>query len=397
LTKLHPIVAQLEPSAEQEPAITARGCDVVTAGAGTGKTRALVARYLALLAEGVDLRAIVAITFSKKAAREMRNRVRDEVRRYLPTADSERWPDLYRQLDAARIGTIHSLCAEILRAHPAEAGVDPRFEVLEEGQASVLRAQALEAALAWTAQDQDVACREPGRTACLFALLGERGLRIVLKAMLQERLKVRDPLAAPLACWQSALAQRQELALSALVSSAPWQEAVATLRYSAALTDSDRMEIQRRAALEAVQQAGSGTLPERLACLARLKGIVLRGGSKNSWPGGKDELDDVKAALKALRELWNAQAGLLELSLTPQDEALAGALPALHAAFELTLARYAALKQERRALDFDDLESGALAKRGAGHIGGRVPGHQQPPGRSGPAPQRRGEQALYRR
>ena len=81
---LHPIVAAMRPSPEQLPAITTWGRDVVvTAGAGAGKTLTLVARYLALLAEGTPLRAILAITFTEKAAREMRNRVRDEVRRYL--------------------------------------------------------------------------------------------------------------------------------------------------------------------------------------------------------------------------------------------------------------------------------------------------------------------------
>ena len=82
--ELHPIVLQMEPSDEQRAAIAERGRDVaVTAGAGAGKTRALVARYLALLAEGLPLRSIVAITFTKKAAREMRNRARREIRRYL--------------------------------------------------------------------------------------------------------------------------------------------------------------------------------------------------------------------------------------------------------------------------------------------------------------------------
>ena len=98
---MHPIVAQMQPSSEQEPAITARGRDVVvTAGAGAGKTLTLVARYLALLAEGLPLRAIIAITFTEKAAREMRNRVRDEVRRYLETpgldaGERERWNAVY--------------------------------------------------------------------------------------------------------------------------------------------------------------------------------------------------------------------------------------------------------------------------------------------------------------
>ena len=146
---MHPIVARMRPSAEQAPAICARGADVVvTAGAGAGKTLALVARYLALLAEGVPLRAIVAITFTKKAAREMRNRVRDEVRRYLEApgldaAERERWGAVYTELDAARIDTIHGLCGQILRSHPAEARIDPRFNILEEGRGNLLRGQAV--------------------------------------------------------------------------------------------------------------------------------------------------------------------------------------------------------------------------------------------------------------
>src|SRR5512137_2752765 len=98
---MHPIVAQMRPSPEQEPAIADRGRDVVvTAGAGTGKTRTLVARYLSLVADGLPLRSIVAVTFTRKAAREMRNRVREEIRRYqerpdLAAPERERWLALY--------------------------------------------------------------------------------------------------------------------------------------------------------------------------------------------------------------------------------------------------------------------------------------------------------------
>ena len=191
---MHPIVDQMLPSPEQTPAIRERGRDVVvTAGAGTGKTRTLVARYLALVAEGLPLRSIVAITFTRKAAREMRNRVREEVRLYLvrpDLAETERgrWQSLYAELDAARIGTIHSLCSEILRAHPAEAGVDPRFEVLEEGRGNILLGQVVDGALAWAA-DQEEAMG-------LFSLLGEGALRDTLVTMLSKRLEVE-------ACWAS--------------------------------------------------------------------------------------------------------------------------------------------------------------------------------------------------
>jgi len=193
--ELHPVVAQLSPSEEQAPAVVVRGQDVaVTAGAGAGKTRTLVARYLALLVDGVPLRSIVAITFTKKAAREMRNRVREEVRRYLETqglaaAELVFWRDIYEQLDAARIGTIHGLCAELLRHHPVEACtgefvLDPRFDMLDEGQMALLQAQAVDAALAWAADDAE--------TAHLFADFGARALGTTVARLLSQRLDVAD-------------------------------------------------------------------------------------------------------------------------------------------------------------------------------------------------------------
>ena len=158
----------------QEQAATAGGHIVVTAGAGSGKTRTLVGRYLALLEEGMPLRAIAAITFTDKAAREMRTRIRGEIADWLATDPPRRafWEASFADLDAARIGTIHSLCAQILRAHPVEAarlGVMPGFGVLEEGRAAVFLSRAVEEALAWAANDE--------AASHLYHLLGEFGVR----------------------------------------------------------------------------------------------------------------------------------------------------------------------------------------------------------------------------
>jgi ATP-dependent helicase/nuclease subunit A len=359
---LHPVVAQMHPSPEQERAIRARGRDVaVTAGAGTGKTRTLVARYLSLLAERLPLRSIVAITFTKKAAREMRNRVREEMRRYLEQADlapeeRDRWQALYAALDAARIGTIHSLCTEVLRAHPAEAGVDPRFDVLEEGQVNILRGRAVDEAMAWAADDE--------RAVALFTLLGERGLRWTLDALIRQRLDAQEVFADlpgdPLAHWQRILADRQDKVLAALIEQPEWADAVTTLRGNTATDPDDKMELQRREALAAIQEA-EGELAARLAALARLDGIRLTGGRGKAWTGGKAQVDGVKAALRSLRDLWRSQSALLALRPTPVDEALAQALPTLRAAFTFACERYGAFKRDRNALDFDDLEHGALA------------------------------------
>mgnify|MGYP001088860697 CR=1 FL=1 len=362
LQPMHPIVAQMSPSPEQQAPVLERGRDVVvTAGAGTGKTRTLVARYLSLLAEGLALRSVVAVTFTQKAAREMRNRVRDEVRRYLERAgltptEREQWQEVYTGLDAARIGTIHSLCAEILRAHPAEAGLDPRFDMLEEGRIAILRGRALEEALTWAADDE--------AAVTLFTLLGEGGLRDALDSLVKQRLDVASALAGlpadALAHWRDAIAARQGRVLDQLLALPEWQDAVSTLAGSAANAPDDPVEIQRLAALAAVGASGEG-LDERLAALSRLDGINLSGGRQASWPGGKDELGAVKAALKRLRALWKDRASVLGRRLNALDERMAAALPALRAAFATACERYEALKRERNGLDFDDLEDRALA------------------------------------
>jgi len=90
----------------------------VTAGAGTGKTTLLVDKILQkVLREDVAIDRVLALTFTEKAANEMRSRLRIELRR------AERLDGLER----AEIGTIHSFCAHVLRQFPIEAGVSPDF------------------------------------------------------------------------------------------------------------------------------------------------------------------------------------------------------------------------------------------------------------------------------
>ena len=359
------IVEQMAPSPEQRPAIESRGADVVvTAGAGAGKTRTLVARYLSLLAEGIPLRSIVAVTFTKKAAREMRNRVREEIRRflerqYLDLPERERWLAFYSELDAARIDTIHGLCGEVLRAHPAEARVDPRFEVLDEGQTGILRSQAKDAALAWAADDP--------QAVTLFALLGEGELRQRLAELMARRLDAQDAfdrMPADLAvAWRDGLHLRQALALADLLAGPDWQGCVDTLRTNQARTADDRIEIQRRLALAslALVEDARGNPEDQLAGLARLDAINLQGGSARAWSGGAAQCAEVKAAVRTLRDLWRGRPCLLQCKWGPPDDHLVQAMPGLRRLFDVAGEQYAALKEARRALDFDDLESGALA------------------------------------
>ena len=123
---------------------------VIEAAAGTGKTTALVSRIVAAIASGrATLDRIVAVTFTEKAAGELKLRLREEIERKR-TDDGEaplrraRLQDSLPQLEQARIGTIHSFCADLLSERPVEAGIDPRFTVAPPDTAQTLLKRAFD-------------------------------------------------------------------------------------------------------------------------------------------------------------------------------------------------------------------------------------------------------------
>jgi superfamily I DNA/RNA helicase len=111
---------------------------IVEAAAGTGKTTALVGRIVKIIAEGkADVGGIVAVTFTEKAAGELKLRLREKLDSARVAAGHDdvqrvRLDEALKQLEQAHVGTIHAFCADLLRERPVEAGVDPLFEVLTE-------------------------------------------------------------------------------------------------------------------------------------------------------------------------------------------------------------------------------------------------------------------------
>jgi ATP-dependent helicase/nuclease subunit A len=358
----------------QTRAATAAGNVVVTAGAGSGKTRTLVGRYLWLLEASVSLRGIVAITFTEKAAREMRTRIRKAITDWLgsgppspspshtPTLPHSFWEATFADLDAARIGTIHSLCAQILREHPVEAaglGFMPRFSVLEEGRAAVLRARAVEHALAWAADDDTA--------SYLFRTLGEFGLRTAISTLLEKRLDadvaferlVDDPLQG----WSVALLGW----LDAHTDAPEWSGILDSLAGLCADDPTDKMEIARQSVLghaEAADMARRrGDVAASLAELAKLRASTTLNGRKGNWPG--DTLAAAKEATRALRAYFDERLAPLAGPQKPAswelDAQVAGFIWSLHATYQHALASYARARRAENALDFDDLEAGGLA------------------------------------
>ena len=148
------------------------------AGAGTGKTHRLVRRYLEFLEAGLSPLEVVAVTFTEKAALELRNRVRREVRK-ASVSQKER---VLAELEAAPIGTLHALAARICREFPEEAGVPADFQVTDDLEAPLL----LEA---WLEESLLKELKGPGY-APLVDALGYEGLLDTLRAV------AKDPLAA---------------------------------------------------------------------------------------------------------------------------------------------------------------------------------------------------------
>ncbi len=137
-------MSDFKPNEEQMAAILAIDCNVsVSAGAGSGKTKVLVERFLHILEQGfseysstgqlkLDAGNILAITFTRKAAGEMKERVRKSIEKRLEKDDDCFWHKQLESLNRAQISTIHGLCSRILRENPVEVRLDPAFVLAEE-------------------------------------------------------------------------------------------------------------------------------------------------------------------------------------------------------------------------------------------------------------------------
>ena len=178
--------------AARERAVDPRFNMALEASAGTGKTSVLVDRYINLLRAGVDPSNILAITFTRKAAGEMRDRILSTlrsaaVRGELPPA---RWRDLRDRTADIAISTIDAFCLSLLSEFPLEADIDPGFSIVDETELPGL----VEESLDRTLRICRAAARDDGDVALVFAQLGERRARTGLATLLDRRLVAPDVL-----------------------------------------------------------------------------------------------------------------------------------------------------------------------------------------------------------
>ena len=165
---------------------------VLEASAGTGKTRVLVDRYINLLHAGVAPRHILAITFTRKAAAEMRARILAALheRAARSDADAALWRETRDGAGDIAISTIDAFCLSLLREFPLEADLDPGFEMADETEAPRLLEEALDGALRMS---RDLAQTDE-YVRLVFAQLGEHKLRQGLSSLINRRLVVEEAL-----------------------------------------------------------------------------------------------------------------------------------------------------------------------------------------------------------
>ncbi len=346
---------------EQYAAIHTHDCNlIVTAGAGSGKTRVLVDRFVALLDAHPDwpLPSLVAVTFTEKAAREMRDRVRQAIEQRIAKAtrdglegEIQRWRERQAALDSARIGTIHSLCAAIVRANAAELGIDPGFEVLDEIESAIVLNDALDQALGEIGSSNT--------TQGAARLLTEYGSRTV-KDVLRERIALSlESTPKPedyLDWWRSAYEENAAQVLAALRDESEFADA---LRWEPPCSDASDKLMQSWALVLTRRHtwlSPDSPVDQLLAALADwADGIKLTGGKVGAW-GGKETVDEAKRLLGLIRD--KAKSALAQIGdFGEADDKAAELLPLWGEAITCAQAIYQAFKERRRALDFDDLET----------------------------------------
>jgi ATP-dependent helicase/nuclease subunit A len=349
-------------TAEQQAALAATDRSVsLAAGAGCGKTFVLTERFLTYLDPSdvgplAELHELVAITFTEAAAREMRDRVRKRCYERLASAtdasEQQAWRKLLRSLDSARISTIHSFCAALLRSHAVEANLDPQFDQLDQASADLLRLRSLDERLRQLLLERDERVLQ---LATRFTL---RGLREHLVALLGENL---DPVIQQwrgkaanelIATWKDYFVTTTRKQIVTEFLAAPPVETVKSLCKNA-LTASPELDALFDRIPTIMVELPDSPDPAKLLSELRELAKATGPGRKKNWADESDYAIYQEAA-KSLRDLVDKSILNRPWNEEHLQETAQRGLDLLEVAADVS--RFHTLaKQDRNALEFDDL------------------------------------------
>ncbi len=355
--------------AQQEAISTLDRNLLVLASAGTGKTYVLVRRFLHIL-EHTDwpVSSIVALTFTKLAAQEMRVRILREVHeRTQQAAPPSVWHRRSEEMSQLQVSTVHSFCERLLRQHAVEAGIDPDFVVMADDEAALQREQAIRCTLAdmaasegawlealphYTRQDlQQMLCHAFAKRSTLHHVLDRQATDAETLQADWHRLVTEE---------MDRVWRQYAKAHPDLTESMAWLETVCGPGRQPVWEAEDKLGRQMMPALQAVHAIRDQNWTAAVEIRARESMIRKQRGAKTQWhseaalEAARHHVRNIHEALTFLRQQeFSSQAD-------PHAPAAARAVRAWLQVWDKALAHYTRRKQAQLSLDYDDLEIRAL-------------------------------------
>ena len=345
-------------------------CDIsrniaVTAGAGSGKTSVLVERYLWCLENNnYQVRRVVAITFTEKAAGEMLGRIRERVLKHLSSElrDSARWEEVLEKLPLAPISTIHGFCQRLLREFPIEAGVDPNFEVYDEALKRIRLIHLIDDSL-----QQESESENPQLRLLSELWASPMTLRTILLQLIETRDKSlswaqsiqHEDVSTYLHKVRSLINDAHHQGIQHIASSQKWQKAIELIYSLIPPGDTGKLSNRCQSILEFDQEfREQKTLDEQLTTLGMIRKNCSLIGATKAWKEDNRNIR-LREAFEVLKTLYAQHLPLYQLN-EPLEQSGFHIQQALAKLFLSVYEVYQQDKSARQLLDFDDLQERAL-------------------------------------
>ncbi len=351
---------------------------ILSAGAGSGKTSALVDRYMHILAadQQADVDNIAAITFTNRAAREMKERLRrrfaeqfEKARAAGDPAAARLWRRRIRRLETAPISTIHALCTSILAQFPLAAGVDPQFTVIDELQADIeLPRIVQESLLAGLEEGRDTAAQVVGYYESLGAAAD--AIRTLVDKRERYRQWLRDPPTGPglEAQWRTEEHHWLQTRVKEIIESPQWRRLMTELDQAAEIAEAILARGEKDALADKIAKLAD-LLADPIPTTPEAMGLFLDafkdatkgqlGGRADNW-GGKANKQWAQGVVKSIiATLDRFKALFTNVELFP-SRATAELAAAIWREAALAAQAWDRYKSLVAGLDFHDLQARLL-------------------------------------